>query len=40
MRLVKEGMSKNRKLFSMNPVEVARRLAIKLFGEKGEKVIL
>jgi carbon-monoxide dehydrogenase iron sulfur subunit len=40
LRLVNEGMSKNRKLFSMNPVEVAKRLAVKLFGEKGEEVIL
>lgn len=40
LRLVNERMSKNRKLFSINPVEVAKRLAIKMFGEKGEDVIL
>jgi hypothetical protein len=32
-------MNENRKLFSRNPVEVARMLAVKLFGEKGEEVI-
>lgn len=40
LRLVREQMSKNRKLFARNPLDFARRLAIKLFGEKGEKVIL
>ena len=39
LRLVHEGMSENRKLFSRNPVKVARMLAVKLFGEKGEEVI-
>ena len=39
LRLVHEGMSSSRKLFSRNPVEVARMLAVKLFGEKGEEVI-
>lgn len=40
LRLVKERMSENRKLFARNPVEVAKRLAVKMFGEKGEEVIL
>jgi carbon-monoxide dehydrogenase iron sulfur subunit len=40
LRLVKERMSENRKLFARNPVEIAKRLAVKMFGEKGEEVIL
>ena len=40
LRLVKEKMSENRKLFARNPVEIAKRLAVKMFGEKGEEVIL
>ncbi|MBA7607622.1 Thiosulfate reductase electron transfer subunit PhsB [subsurface metagenome] len=39
LRLVEERMSKNRKLFSRHPIEVARDLAVKFFGEKGEEVI-
>ena len=39
LRLVRERMSRNRKLFARNPVDVARGLAIKMFGEKGEEVI-
>ena len=39
LRLVKEKMGKNRKLFSRNPIEVAKDLAIKMFGEKGKEVI-
>ena len=39
LRLVRERMSPHRKLFSRNPIEVAKDLAIKLFGEKGEEVI-
>lgn len=40
LRLVRERMSKNRKLFSRNPIDVAKGLAVKMFGEKGEEVIL
>jgi carbon-monoxide dehydrogenase iron sulfur subunit len=40
LRLVREEMSENRKLFARDPIDFARRLAIKLFGEKGEEVIL
>jgi len=40
LRLVKERMSENRKLFARDPVEVAKCLAVKMFGEKGEEVIL
>jgi hypothetical protein len=32
-------MSKNRKLFARDPIDVAKDLAVKLFGEKGEEVI-
>ncbi len=39
LRLVEEGMSANRKLFARRPLDVARDLAVKLFGEKGEEVI-
>ncbi len=39
LRLVREKTSENRKLFARNPIEVAKQLAVKLFGEKGEKVI-
>jgi Fe-S-cluster-containing hydrogenase component 2 len=39
LRLVNERMSANRKLFSRNPIDVAKSLAIKMFGEKGEEVI-
>jgi len=39
LRLVKERMSADRKLFSRNPIEVAKDLAVKFFGEKGEEVI-
>jgi len=37
--LVEEEMSVHRKLFARDPVEVARDLAVNLFGEKGEEVI-
>lgn len=37
--VVKEKQSVNRKLFSRHPVDVAKDLAVNLFGEKGEKVI-
>jgi Fe-S-cluster-containing hydrogenase component 2 len=37
--VVEEEMSVHRKLFSRNPVEVAKDLAVNLFGEKGEEVI-
>jgi len=39
LRLVEEKMDVNRKLFAMEPVEVARDIAVNLFGEKGEEVI-
>jgi carbon-monoxide dehydrogenase iron sulfur subunit len=38
LRLVEEEMDENRKLFAMDPMIVAKDLAIKLFGEKGEEV--
>lgn len=37
--VVEEEQSVQRKLFSRHPIEVARDIAINLFGEKGEKVI-
>jgi len=39
LMLVNEGPNIHKKLYSRDPVEVARDLAIKLFGEKGEEVI-
>jgi len=39
LTLTNEGPNIHRKLYSRDPVEVARDLAIKLFGEKGEEVI-
>ncbi len=39
IRLVREEMSSNRKLFARDPINVARDVAVKLFGEKGEEVI-
>jgi len=39
LRLVHERMSKNRKLFARDPIEVAKDIAVKLFGEKGEELI-
>ena len=39
LRLVHERMSMNRKLYSRNPINVAKDLAVKMFGEKGEEVI-
>ena len=39
LRLVHERMSMNRKLYSRNPIDVAKDLAVKMFGEKGEEVI-
>ena len=39
LRLVHERMSKNRKLYSRKPADVAKDLAVKFFGEKGEVVI-
>jgi len=32
-------MSVHRKLFARDPVEVAKDLAVNLFGEKGEELI-
>jgi Fe-S-cluster-containing hydrogenase component 2 len=37
--VVDEEMSIQRKLFSRKPKEVARQLAVNIYGEKGEKVI-
>jgi len=39
LRLVHERMSANRKLYSRNPLDVAKDLAVKMFGEKGEEVV-
>jgi len=39
LRLVQERMSANRKHFSRHPIETAKDLAVKMFGEKGEEVI-
>ena len=39
LMLVEEGPSVHRKLFSRNPIEVAKDLAVLFFGEKGEEVI-
>jgi hypothetical protein len=39
LRLVHERMSANRKHFSRNPIETAKDLAVKMFGERGEEVI-
>jgi len=39
LTLTDEGPSIHRGLYSRHPVEVARDLAIKFFGEKGEEVI-
>jgi len=39
LMLVNEGPNIHKKLYSRDPVEVARDLAIKFFGEKGEEVI-
>lgn len=37
--LVNEGPSIHRKLFSRNPIETAKDVAVNMFGEKGEEVI-
>lgn len=39
LQLVREGQNVNRKLFSRKPIEVARELALNLFGEKGMEVL-
>ena len=39
LTLVNEGPSIHRKLHSRNPVETAKDLAVRMFGEKGEEVI-
>ena len=39
LMLVEEGPSVHRRLFSRNPIEVAKDLAVLFFGEKGEEVI-
>ena len=39
LRMVEERMSRNRKLFARSPISVAKDLAVKLFGEKGEELI-
>lgn len=38
--VVNEGPSIHRKLYSRDPVETARDLAVKMFGEKGLEVIM
>lgn len=39
LTLVHERQGINRRLFSRNPIDVAKDLAVLFFGEKGEKVI-
>ena len=39
LKLVHERMNNNRKLYSRDPVKVAKKLAVKMFGEKGLEVI-
>jgi len=39
LMLVEEGPSVHRRLFSRNPIEVAKDLAVLFFGEKGKEVI-
>lgn len=39
LTLVQERMSEQRKLFAMEPMVVAKDLAVNMFGEKGEEVI-
>jgi len=39
LMLVEEGPNVHRRLFSRNPIEVAKDLAVLFFGEKGEEVI-
>jgi Fe-S-cluster-containing hydrogenase component 2 len=39
LMVVNEGPSIHRKLYSRDPVETARDLAVKMFGEKGLEVI-
>jgi len=39
LTLTSEGPNVHKKLYSRHPVEVAKGLAIKFFGEKGEEVI-
>jgi carbon-monoxide dehydrogenase iron sulfur subunit len=39
LMLVEEEPSVHRRLFSRNPIEVAKDLAVLFFGEKGEEVI-
>jgi len=39
LTVVNEDPNIHRKLYSRNPVEVAKDLAVKFFGEKGEEVI-
>lgn len=39
LRLIDERRSVNRKLFSRHPLDVAKDLAVKFFGEKGEEVV-
>jgi carbon-monoxide dehydrogenase iron sulfur subunit len=39
LTLVQERMSDQRKLFAMEPMVVAKDLAVNMFGEKGEEVI-
>jgi hypothetical protein len=39
LTLVHEKPNIHRKLYSRHPVETAKDLAVKMFGEKGEEVI-
>jgi len=39
LQLVEESMDAARKLFAIEPIEIAKDIAVNLFGEKGEEVI-
>ena len=39
LQLVEESMDAQRKLFAIHPIEIAKDIAVNLFGEKGEEVI-
>jgi Fe-S-cluster-containing hydrogenase component 2 len=39
LTIVDESPNVHRKLYSRNPIDTARDLAVKFFGEKGEEVI-
>jgi Fe-S-cluster-containing hydrogenase component 2 len=39
LTIVKESPNIHRRLYSRNPIDIAKDLAVKFFGEKGEEVI-